>query len=497
MSTETLSIIIAVLTALVFAAIGILYIRGRRLSVEEFIVNRNTAGAGVAVATVVASIAGAWILFSPAETGTWAGLIALIGYGIGQAAPIVAFAVIGPRMRRLMPKGHSVTEYAWHRFGKAMYVFVLAVMLFYMFVFLSAELTGTALALNLIADVPLIWTALIVAIGTLAYTAYGGIRASIFTDTVQFLVILPLFLIAFVATVVAIGGFGDAFEPVRDSSPELLSLSHVPGIEFGLTLVIAVFAANMFHQGFWQRVYNAKDNNTLRKAFAIGGVLVIPIIILAGLFGIMAVGYGFGDVDKPASVALFWLILEILPTWAVMVILVLALGLVMSSMDTLLNGIVSAVTSDLPRVRPSIKTSLLLRWSRALTVVVAIPAVFIAAQGYSVLYLFLIADLVCAGAVFPVFYGLYSRRLSGTAALASCVAGIAVGTLFFPTPEAPYLVGWIIDIEWASQLLVSFGAAFAVSTVIAVVWSAVASRSRTAQDYDFEGLQERVEAIQG
>ena len=58
MSTETLAITFAVITALAFAAIGILYIRGRRLSVEEFIVNRNTAGAGVAVATVVASIAG-------------------------------------------------------------------------------------------------------------------------------------------------------------------------------------------------------------------------------------------------------------------------------------------------------------------------------------------------------------------------------------------------------------------------------------------------------
>ena len=275
--------------------------------------------------------------------------------------------------------------------------------------------------------------------------------------------------------------------PHRSSS----LLSHVPGIEFGLTLIIAVFAANMFHQGFWQRVYNAKDNNTLRKAFTIGGVLVIPIIILAGLFGIMAVGYGV-PADQ-GSVALFWLILEILPTWAVMVILVLALGLVMSSMDTLLNGIASAVTSDLPRVRPSIRTALLLRWSRAITVVVAIPAVFIAAQGYSVLYLFLIADLVCAGAVFPVFYGLYNRRLSGTAALVSCIVGIAVGTLFFPKPDfSPWL-----DIPWGGKFLVSFGAAFAVSTVIAVVWSMVASRSRTAQDYDFEGLQERVEAIPG
>ena len=65
------------------------------------------------------------------------------------------FADYEPRMRRLMPQGHSLTEYAWFRFGKAMYVFTLGVMVFYMFIFLSAELTGTALALRLVADIPL------------------------------------------------------------------------------------------------------------------------------------------------------------------------------------------------------------------------------------------------------------------------------------------------------------------------------------------------------
>ena len=182
--SETLVVPVMVITVALSALLGILYVRRRRLSVEEYIVNGNTAGTGVAAATVVASVAGAWILFSPAETGTSAGIVALIGYSLGQAAPLVAFAIIGPRMRRLMPQGHSLTEYAWHRFGPAMYLFVLGVMLFYMFIFLSAELTGIAEAVKLVADIPLVWTAIIVAVGTIAYTSYGGIRASIFTDSV-------------------------------------------------------------------------------------------------------------------------------------------------------------------------------------------------------------------------------------------------------------------------------------------------------------------------
>ena len=106
MSTSAMAISITLITVAIFATLGIWYVRRWRLSVEEFIVNRNSAGTGVAIATVVASIAGAWILFSPAETGTWAGIVALIGYALGQAAPLVAFAFVGPRMRQLMPQGH-------------------------------------------------------------------------------------------------------------------------------------------------------------------------------------------------------------------------------------------------------------------------------------------------------------------------------------------------------------------------------------------------------
>ena len=488
------AVLIAAGVALAFVAAGVVYVRRKSMGVEDYLVARNSAGSTLATATLVASVIGAWILFSPAETGTWAGMVALIGYGVGQAAPLIAFVFLGPRMRRLMPEGHSLTEYVWHRYGPAMYLFILAVIVFYMFVFLSAELTGIAKAFNLLAGTNLVATALIVGLLTVAYTAYGGIRASIFTDSIQFTLILPLLLIAFVAAVAALDGPGAAFSPVRDESPQLLSLTHGAGIEFGVTLIIAILAANMFHQGFWQRVYTCRDERALKRGFAVAGAVVVPVIFLAGLMGIMAVGRGLVTADN-GSVALFSLVLDVMPTWAVVAVLMLALVLVMSSMDTLLNGIASAVTSDLSRFRPELSGASLLRSSRWTTVVLVLPAIFIASRGYSVLYLFLIADLVCAAAVFPVFWGLYSRRFGGSAALASCVVGLVVGVLFFPTPEAPYLTGWIIDIDWATQLVVSFGFALGASTLLSLVLTGLAGRVGTLYVYDFNRLREQVRLI--
>jgi Na+/proline symporter len=116
-------------------------------------------------------------------------------------------------------------------------------------------------------------------------------------------------------------------------------------------------------------------------------------------------------------------------------VLVLVLALVMSSLDTLLNGIASVFTIDLVRFFPAMPSTGILRASRILTVAVGIPVVLIAAQGYNVLYLFLLADLVCAGALFPVLFGLYSRRLTGTMAFWSSLLGIGAGALFFPLPN--------------------------------------------------------------
>ena len=132
MSLSASIILITIITAVVFASIGLLYTLKSKTTAGNYIVARNKVGGLLATATLVASGLGAWILFSPAETGTWAGIVGLIGYSIGSAAPLLAFIFLGARLRRLMPDGHSLTEFVKLRYGSGPQILALLVMVFYL-----------------------------------------------------------------------------------------------------------------------------------------------------------------------------------------------------------------------------------------------------------------------------------------------------------------------------------------------------------------------------
>ena len=97
-----------------------------------------------------------------------------------------------------------------------MYILVLVISIFYMSAFLCAELTGIALAVNVVTGLPLWLVASIVGIGTLIYTTYGGIRGTIFTDAIQAAIIVPTLLLAFIATTICMGGPGEIIERINN-----------------------------------------------------------------------------------------------------------------------------------------------------------------------------------------------------------------------------------------------------------------------------------------
>ncbi len=468
MSGTILSIILSLSVGVLFAVLGVLHSRRKRIDLETFVANRNSTGTGFAVASLVASIAGAWILFSPAETGTWAGITGVIGYGIGQGMPILVLIVFGSRLRKIMPRGYSLSGFIHRRYGSVMGRFVAILMIFYMFTFLTAELTGIAQAFSLVINVPLLATAAAIMILTLVYTVYGGLRSSIFTDFLQFLLIVPLLLIIFIAALIFMGGSVEISRPVEGVDSSLWNPFFRPGIEFAVVLLIAVTAANIFHQGFWQRVYACRDTGVMRRSFLIGGIVTIPVIILTGILGIFSSELGLVEEGK-ASVALFTLLQE-LPPWVLLLSLLLGLVLVMSSIDTLINGIVSIlVTRGISVERRVASDRLTLLRARILTVVIAILAVAIASRGYSVLYLFLVADLVCSAVMFPALYGLYATRITGLQAMIASAAGLVAGALFFPTPAFASWSGL------PANMLYSFSIALILSALLSVLFNRLSS----------------------
>jgi len=436
MLSTTSTLFWLILFAAAFALAGMWYARRAQSTLEDYIVARNTQGSVATLLTLLASSLGAWILFSPPQAATWGGLAAVTGYALGAMAPRLAMMPLGARMRTLMPRGHTLTEFLLARYGRTMYALALAIMLFYMFIAMAAEITAMAKLVTLLAPVPLWLTAAITLGFTLAYAAYGGLRASMFTDRVQVVIIVPLLVALTVIGWQVAGGAGQVAQTLRANAPQLLDLTDPAGVKAGVTFFVAILLTGIFHQGNWQRIYAARDTRAMRRGFLLGGVLVVPFIFVMGLFGLAFVAQA---PDGDSSVALFAVILPHLPVWLAVALIPLGLSLVMSSADTTINAVSSLVAVDVGRLLPRTGThsQTLMRLSRWLVLLLAIPVMIVAAQGYSVLYLFLLADLLCAAAAFPVFYGMYSARHNGFDATAGTLAGLAAGLFVFPLPGAP------------------------------------------------------------
>ena len=488
MVSTALALGVTILTVIVFTAVGLLAARGRINTLEDYVAARGSAGRGTLTATVIASMMGAWILFSPAEAGAaFGGLPAILGYAIGSAIPLLLFIPVGLRIRDVMPAGHSLTEFAYARFGSGMYLFVLTVSVFYMFIFLAAEMTGIAAALSLVAGVPLWQTALLIGGFVLVYTAYGGLVASIATDTVQTLVLLPLLAIGFTGALYALGGSSEIHTAAVTTDPTLLDPTFRPGLEFGVFVAFAILGANMLNQGMWQRVYAADGKSSLLQGFGIAAIVVIPMVLLAGLFGVAAAALGLTD-HGSASIAFFLVLEAAFPTWVTLVVIILAILLVMSSADTMFNAIASVVTADLARLLDDPDQRTLWIAGRGLTTAVAIGAIAIGSQGYSVLELFLTADLLAAAVFVPFLSGLYTERLSGTGAIMSSLVGMIVGIAYFPLLRG--LLGAIPGVGGIlpePSFLVAFVGATVVSTACTILATAVGNA-----DVDLDTLDQDI-----
>src|SRR5690625_1666743 len=191
LSTGT-ALLALILFAAGFALAGVWYARQSSDSLEDFIVARNSQSATATVLTLLASSLGAWILFAPAQAATWGGLGAVIGYALGSMSPRLAMIPLGRRMRELLPSGHTLSEFVIIRYGRFMYGLTLIIMMFYMLITLTAEITEISKLMTLLAPIPLWWTAAIVMGATLLYTSCGVLKAYIFQDKMQCIIIVYL-----------------------------------------------------------------------------------------------------------------------------------------------------------------------------------------------------------------------------------------------------------------------------------------------------------------
>ena len=392
MSTDYIIIFFVLLIFLFFTT---------RLSVpsnREFFVLTKSQRTFTLSLSFFASGMGIWILTSPAEVG-WYGLGPdVYGYALSAATPFILLYFVGPKISSIIPDGTTLAEFISVKYGRSAQVLTSIVATIYMGAFLVAEFASISLFVNTLFSISGLIVSILVGSTTLIYLFRGGFKASLRTDVFQgvSIIVILVFLIGFW---------------FLESGPKQLIQFAIDGgmtssssfsIKSALAVVLAVTSAESFSQGYWQRVFSAEKEASLKVACIFAGVGCFITVLILGFAGTVGAGMG---IENPSLSFIGQLEGNSFISYA---LLVLGICLVSSSVDTLENAIAATVSVDI------LKNSKL-QTSKVVTVSIVITSIFLSLQVKNIFSVFLVADLLATALVVPSL--IYLKRKSSNMSL--------------------------------------------------------------------------------
>lgn len=400
-----------------FGYVGYKAATEKELDQDSYLSARGTQNSLKIGLSLFASGMGIWILFGPSEVGYYGGFWDVVGYALSSATPFLLLAYVGPMIRGQLPDGVTLADYVRMRIGRPMQIYVGFISVAYMFTFLFAEFTAIGKAMDILGDMDPLIPMVTVGVVTTAYTAYGGLPASLRTDRWQAWVVL--WLIVVLLLILFGGDIGSLISDAKAYNPEddwsIGSMSYMDSFASGLALVIAITAAEMFSQGNWQRAWASEDDEALKKGAILAAGLVLPLVFIMGVLGTVVAGQG--AVDDPSSA--FFNLIDDAHVLLIAAFVVLGIALVCSSVDTLQNAVVASISRDLADGKMDLKQA------RIVTLAMIPLAIYLAStiDALSVFKIFLVADLLATATVLPVFLTLW-ERIDSRAALVGAMSGL-------------------------------------------------------------------------
>ena len=375
---------------IVLLTLFFVYLRTTRIksSDKEYFVLNKTEGIFGLSLSFYASGMGLWILTSPAEVA-WYGLgYDIYGYALSAATPFILIYFFGPKIASLTPEGATLPQFIEKRYGSSAQKVVSIVAVLYMTAFLIAEFASINFIFPEIVEVSGLVISIFIGFFTFLYLNKSGFKASYVTDRFQGIGIIALLGVLFTVWF------------SQNSISDLIEYSKLGGInsfetfsfKSALAVVVAVTAAEVFSQGYWQRTFSAENTKSIKSASVFAGLGCFVTILLLGIAG--AVGAGKG-IESPTLSFIQQLELSLPMSF---LLLLLCTLLVASSVDTLENAISSTISLDL--VKKGVSEA------RFITAGLVVFSIFCSIYVSNIFNVFLVADLFAVCLVFPTFYKL-------------------------------------------------------------------------------------------
>jgi len=342
----------------------------------------------------------------------------------------------------------------------------------------------------------LLYTVAIVGIIVGGYTLLGGLKAVVYTDALQCVVMLggSLFVLAFgIANLGGVGDFVDAIKqmapkaqnhfelilPADDASPHIWS-----GIFLGLGLVLAN-AYWLGNQTIVQRTLGAKSVQDARASYVLGSLLKVLIPFAMVVPGIVALATIPDITDSDKAMAM--LVKEIMPSGMLGIFFAAFLAGLMSSVDSALNSSATIWTKDIYQryFKPDGDPLHFLVVGRILTVIlvfVAMGFAILASKADSIYeYTQTLLSVFQGPSLAIILIGVLWKRATGAGALAGLIGGVSFSLLLMWANK--YATNKIFQIE--DPFLYVAWWSFVVAVVLTIVGSLM---SKPMSEERLEGL---------
>lgn len=339
---------IAIIT-IYLAAVLIIGIRaGKHVkTLEEFSVAGRSFSYLVIFATLSASFIGGGFSMGNSEKVFLFGLVnifALWGFSMKE---ILVAQFIAPQIKRY-DAPITVGDIMGHHYGKGAKVVTGIFSVILCSGILGAQVGAMGYIFNIFLGLDQMY-GIIIGLGiVIAYSTIGGMRAIVYTDILQFIVLMVGLPLVLIFGVVKAGGVGAVIQAVPVD--HLTFLGPYTLLAF-LSLFFTFVVGEALVPPYVQRLFIAKDVNEVRKGTMLSGLFSIPFLFVTGSIGLVALIL-FPEID--ANLAMPTMIKEVLPIGLMGIVVAGVISIIMSSADSFLNGASVAAVHDV--IKPLMNT---------------------------------------------------------------------------------------------------------------------------------------------
>lgn len=395
---------------------------------DYYVGNRSISASHISLSIVATDVGGGFSIglgglgFVMGLSGTWLLFTGLVGAWL-------AAVLVVPKIKRLDEKFGMLTfpDFLRHKFGERIALPAALISAVGYLGFTGAQvLAGAKLAAGTVFTnppfglEPLQFSLYIMTGIVLIYTVLGGIKAVIYTDTIQWIILLSgLLFLGLPFAYFKIGGRA-ALQQLPAEFFTLTNISVAQFVNWFVTIVPIWFIA----MTLYQRIYASKSVKDAKKAWFMAGLFEYPVIAFIGVTLGMMARVQFPDAEPEMGLPM--LIKAALPIGVTGVVIASYFSAIMSTADSCLIASSGNIVNDIVERYSANKMSRkkLIHVSQLVTLIIGGMTLIIATSFQTVLEIILHAySFMVAGLFIPTVAALLLKKTDSQAAIWAMASG--------------------------------------------------------------------------